>query len=174
VVGAADETDREILFTMNDLYRKLGLSRIYFSAFQPPGRVDFAAPRAPLAREHRLYQVDFLLRKYGFEAGEIPLDRDNLSVHEDPKTAWARLHPGFFPIEINSARKRELLRVPGLGPVSVRRIVKARRKGAISSPVHLKELGVRPRPALAYLLLDGKRSEGGRTVQGVLGFSGPA
>jgi predicted DNA-binding helix-hairpin-helix protein len=156
VVGAAGETDKEFLAVSSHLYGKLGLARIYFSAFQPPGRVDFGSPRAPLTREHRLYQADFLLRKYGFRAEEIPLEAGrNLSLAEDPKTAWARRHPGFFPVEINTAPRSALLRVPGLGPISVRRIVQARREGRLSSRAHLAELGVRPLPALRYLLLDG-------------------
>jgi predicted DNA-binding helix-hairpin-helix protein len=173
VVGAAGETDGEILSMSSHLYGDLDLSRIYFSAFQRPGRVDFGAPRAPLVREHRLYQADFLLRKYGFEAGEIPLDEGNrLALHEDPKSAWARLHPEFFPVEVNQAERRALFRVPGLGPVSVRRILKARAKGRITSRVHLEELGIRPRPALAYLLLDGVKAGGGDgAAQAVFGFS---
>ena len=156
VVGASGEADQEFLGMMSHLYDDLNLSRIYFSAFQPPGAADFGAPRAPLLREHRLYQVDFLLRKYGFKAKEIPLDQGgNMALHEDPKTAWVRLHPDRFPVEINRASRSELLRVPGLGPVSVRRILKARKNGKLSSPAHLESLGVRPGPALPYLLLDG-------------------
>ncbi len=166
VVGASGETDRELIAMSSHLYGDLDLSRIYFSAFQPPGRVDFGAPRAPLLREHRLYQADFLLRKYGFKGDEIPLvDEGSLALHEDPKTAWARLHPEFFPVEINTASRRSLLRVPGLGPVSVRKIVKARGLGKISSRVHVQELGIRSLPALKYLLLDGTRLRFGRAGQ---------
>lgn len=174
VVGAAEETDRELIDLSSHLYGDLKLSRIYFSAYQPPGRVDFGAPRAPLLREHRLYQTDFLLRRYGFKGEEIPLlDGGRLALHEDPKTAWARLHPEFFPVEINTAPRRFLLRVPGLGPVSVRRIVKARGKGKISSRIHVKELGIRPLPALRYLLLDGTRPRIGRSgeTQASFGFA---
>lgn len=172
VVGAAGETDREILGMSSHLYGDLDLSRIYFSAFQPPGRVDFGAPRAPIRREHRLYQSDFLLRKYGFKADEIPLTpQGDLSLHEDPKTAWARLHPDAFPIEINTAPRSRLLRVPGLGPVSVKRILAARRKGKIRDRDHLAELGVRAAPAMSYLLFNGvSRAPGGGRVQGELGF----
>ncbi|MHC4945284.1 MAG: radical SAM protein [Planctomycetota bacterium] len=156
VVGASGETDQELLAAMSHLYKDLNLARIYFSAFQTPGRVDFGAPRAPLLREHRLYQADFLLRKYGFKAEEIPLAEDRqLLLHEDPKTRWARLHPEFFPLEINSAPRSALLRVPGLGPISVRRILKARKEGKIHSKNHLKTLGIRPKPALDYLLFNG-------------------
>lgn len=159
VVGAAGETDKELIGISSHLYKDLGLSRIYFSAFQEPGRVNFGSAPAPLQREHRLYQVDFLLRKYGFQKGEIPLERnDNLSLHEDPKTAWARLHPEFFPLEINTATRSRLLRVPGLGPIYVSRLLKARQRGKITSASHLKALGIRPLPALRYLLFDGAKS----------------
>jgi predicted DNA-binding helix-hairpin-helix protein len=154
------------------LYQDLKLARIYFSAFQPPGRVDFGAPRAPLVREHRLYQADFLLRKYGFRAEEIPLNGEGqMALHQDPKSAWARLHPEFFPLEINRASRQALLRVPGFGPISVRRILKARQQGKITLRTHLTELGIRPLPALKYLLLDGKGMglEGAKTQeQGLL------
>ena len=83
-----------------------------------------------LTREHRLYQVDWLLRKYGFSAQEIPIDGSgNLSLAIDPKEHWARLHPEFYPVNINRASKQELLRVPGLGPVMVGRIIKHRSAG---------------------------------------------
>ncbi len=171
VVGAAGESDGEILSTSSHLYNDLSLSRIYFSAFQQPGRVDFGAPRAPLLREHRLYQADFLLRKYGFRAEEIPLEEKGLlSLALDPKTAWARSHPGYFPMEINTAPRSALLRVPGLGPVSVKRILDARRQGKILSRSHLKELSIRPKPALDYLLFDGARTNPHPVVQGQLGF----
>lgn len=172
VVGAAGETDEELLGMSSHLYRDLKLSRIYFSAFQPPGRVDFGSPRAPLRREHRLYQADFLLRKYGFGATEIPLEGNGrLSLQEDPKTAWAKLHPEFFPVEINTAPRSALLRVPGLGPISVDRILAARRTGKITSLAHLDALKIRPGPALPYLLLDGARhpeADGGRIQKSLL------
>jgi predicted DNA-binding helix-hairpin-helix protein len=83
-----------------------------------------------LTREHRLYQADFLLRKYGFSAAEIPSDkRGFLSLEQDPKEAWARTHPERFPVNLNRAGKWDLLRVPGLGPVTVSRILDMRREG---------------------------------------------
>ncbi len=173
IVGAGKETDREFLSMMGHLYQDLKLARIYFSAYQPPGRLDFGAPGTPLLREHRLYQSDFLLRKYGFEACELPLDGNgNLLESVDPKTAWVRLHPERFPVEINTAEKRDLLRVPGIGPISVRRILKGRRQGKITSSRHLESLGVRAKPALPYLLFDGAKARGdeGKPVQGAFGF----
>jgi predicted DNA-binding helix-hairpin-helix protein len=137
VVGASNETDRELVNYSEGLYKKLGLQRIYFSAYQRGvGEADLPGEHSPLSnselltREHRLYQVDWLLRKYGFSAGEVPLGRDgNLSLTVDPKEAWAQLHPEFFPVNMNRASKWDLLRVPGLGPVMVNRIIKQRQNG---------------------------------------------
>ena len=137
VVGASNETDRELVKYSEGLYKKLGLQRIYFSAYQRGlGEADVPGEHSPLSneelltREHRLYQVDWLLRKYGFSAGEIPLGHDgNLSLTVDPKEAWAQLHPEFFPVNVNRAPKWDLLRVPGLGPIMVNRIIKSRKNG---------------------------------------------
>jgi len=141
VVGAAEERDRDLLEAMARLYGRLRMSRIYFSAYQR-GTGDAGLPgEAPekgsqsdgelLTREHRLYQVDFLLRQYGFQAGEIPVDGQGmLSLAIDPKEHWASLHPEYFPVDVNAASRGELLRVPGLGPIMVARVLAARRKGA--------------------------------------------
>jgi predicted DNA-binding helix-hairpin-helix protein len=137
VVGASTETDREIVDYTGGLYRRLNLSRVYFSAYQRGlGKPDLPGERSVdsndemLLREHRLYQADFLLRKYGFNAAEIPSDkRGFLSLEQDPKAAWARMHPERFPVNLNRAGKWDLLRVPGLGPVTVSRILDMRRKG---------------------------------------------
>ena len=149
VVGAADETDKEIVRYMGGLYGRLGLRGIYFSAYQRglgdpslPGETSSATNAELLAREHRLYQTDYLLRKYGFGADEIGFDgAGNLPLDVDPKEFWARRHPERFPVDVNRADKAELLRVPGLGPVAVRRILNARKAGGrIRS---LESLGVR-------------------------------
>jgi len=114
------------------------LNRVFFSAYQHglghPELPGESAPRlAPgdlLTREHRLYQTDWLLRKYGFDADEIPLDdAGHLSLTTDPKEHWATLHPERFPMDVNAAKRKELLRVPGLGPVTVRRIMGIRKEG---------------------------------------------
>lgn len=145
VVGAAEETDRDLVKYSWGLYRRLRLSRVYFSAYQR-GTGDPALPgeRATgdlLTREHRLYQADFLMRTYGFREDEIPFEPDgHLSLERDPKEVYASLHPELFPIDVNSATKRELLRVPGLGPVAVRRILEMRKERRISS---IEEVGVR-------------------------------
>lgn len=134
VVGASDETDRELVKYMGGLYDRLGLSRVYFSAYQKgagdpglPGERPEVSGADLLLREHRLYQTDWLIRRYGFRADEIPFDETgHLATDADPKEHWARLHPERFPIDINRAGREELLRVPGLGPVVVKRILKLR------------------------------------------------
>lgn len=137
VVGASQETDREIIGYSWKLYKELGLNRVYFSAYQRgagspelPGERSVCANAELLTREHRLYQVDWLIRKYGFKAEEIPLDSNgNLSISVDPKEMWAKLHPEFFPVNINKDDKYRLLRVPGIGEVLVSRILALRENG---------------------------------------------
>jgi len=136
VVGAADDTDRDLVKYSGRLYQKLGLSRIYFSAYQRglgendlPGEQSLKSNGEVLTREHRLYQVDWLIRKYGFSVDEIPFEKDgNLSLEYDPKEVWARNNPGFFPLNINQADKDELMRVPGLGLVTVNFILNFRKQ----------------------------------------------
>ncbi|MBC7225507.1 MAG: radical SAM protein, partial [Anaerolineae bacterium] len=115
VVGAADETDWELLCTAHTLYRGLGLARIYYSPFRPipDTPLEGHAP-TPLLREHRLYQADSLLRLYGFGAEDLVFDAGgNLPLDRDPKLAWALAHPQHFPVEVNRAGRHLLLRVPG-------------------------------------------------------------
>ncbi len=142
VVGASSETDREIIDACGLLYRRLSLQRIYFSAYQRgagaeslPGERSVEDNGAMLMREHRLYQVDWLLRKYGFEASDIPVGGDGrLSLDMDPKEAWAKAHPEFFPVNVNCDDRQRLLRVPGLGERLVSRILAFRRnRSRISS-----------------------------------------
>lgn len=138
IVGAADETDKKIVRYMTGLYQRLKLSRVYFSAYQSaPGAESLSAeaenPADRLLREHRLYQTDFLMRKYGFTDTDILFDeRDRLSLEKDPKQLWAEAHPEFFPININRADKFTLLRVPGLGPRTVRMILDCRKTGRVN------------------------------------------
>jgi predicted DNA-binding helix-hairpin-helix protein len=135
IVGASHETDAEIVKYTTALYDRLNLNRIYFSAYQvglgdsslPAEQTQTQDPQNILTREHRLYQVDFLLRKYGFKGDEIPFEKDGrLSLTIDPKQYWADHHPETFPLNINSSPKHLLLRVPGLGPVTVSRILQQR------------------------------------------------
>ncbi|MFP4058136.1 MAG: radical SAM protein [Candidatus Brocadiia bacterium] len=159
LVGASTETDGEIVRAMGRLYGRWGLSRVYFSAYQRglgdpglPGERAGLPPHALLTREHRLYQADWLLRKYGFQPHEIPLGPDgNLALDTDPKEVWAGRHPDFFPVDVNRASRGELLRVPGLGPVTVRRILERRREGRLRGIEALGKPGKRLRRAAAYL-----------------------
>jgi predicted DNA-binding helix-hairpin-helix protein len=138
IVGAAGETDKKIVRYMTGLYQRLKLNRVYFSAYQSaPGAESLSAeaenPADRLLREHRLYQTDFLMRKYGFTDTDILFDgRDRLSLEKDPKQLWAEAHPEFFPININQADKFTLLRVPGLGPRTVRTILDCRKTGRVN------------------------------------------
>lgn len=137
VVGAAGETDREIVRYSWGLYKRLALSRVYFSAYQRglgaedlPGEHSARSNDEVLTREHRLYQTDWLIRKYGFGEDEIPFEADgNLSLRCDPKETWAKRHPEFFPVDINRASRDELLRVPGLGFITVKQIMEHRKNG---------------------------------------------
>jgi putative DNA modification/repair radical SAM protein len=151
IVGASEEDDRTIITLSGALYRKFSLRRVYYSAFMPVGvpgaggipdkrLPDIAGP--PLVREHRLYQADWLLRFYHFTAAEI-LDRESpfLDPRIDPKTAWALKHLTFFPVEINSAGYETLLRVPGIGAKTARRIIEIRRSRSLSFD-SLRRLGV--------------------------------
>ena len=159
VVGAAGESDSEILGTVDRLYRELGLTRAYYSAFQPIARtpLENLAPASPL-REHRLYQSDYLLRCYGFALNELIFGRDGrLSMDVDPKMAWARTHPERFPVEINRASRRQLLRVPGIGPRSAERILRMRRQGRLRRIADLRASGAVASRATPFVLLDGRR-----------------
>lgn len=159
VVGASGETDREIVKYTWGLYRRLDLQRVYFSAYQRgagdsdlPGEHSALTNDQMLMREHRLYQTDFLFRKYGFDEGEIPFDSTgNLDLGIDPKEAWARLHPEFFPLNINKADRMELLRIPGLGHVTVDLIIRLRREGRIRSIHDLVRAGKRLSKAGEYV-----------------------
>lgn len=142
VVGASDERDAEIVRYMFGLYERLKLNRVYFSAYQSelgarniPGEQSIGTPPAQrLLREHRLYQVDFLIRKYQFKSDDIAFNESgNLDLERDPKQVWADNHPGFYPVHLNRAEPQELLRVPGFGPRTVARILERRRSGRISS-----------------------------------------
>ena len=167
VVGAGEETDGEFIRLAGRLYGGLNLSRVYYSAFQPVAGTPLARrPPATFEREHRLYQVDFLLRRYGFGVDEIVLDEnDNLPCETDPKSAWASRHPEFFPVEINTAAKELLLRVPGIGPIAAGRIITRRENRKLKTLADLKRLRAVAARAAPFILLDGKRRDGGRRTQ---------
>ncbi len=158
VVGASPEDDRTILGLAESLYARFRMRRVYYSAFVPV-RPDPRLPRVapPLLREHRLYQADWLLRFYGFRASEI-LEAAGPSLAEDidPKSAWALAHLEFFPVELLSAAPSELLRVPGLGANSARRIVETRRCGVLREE-DLSRMGIVMKRARYFLTLRGRR-----------------
>jgi predicted DNA-binding helix-hairpin-helix protein len=149
IVGASDERDSEIVDYMFGLYNRLNFKRVYFSAYQKglghpdiPGERQFLTHlEKPFIREHRLYQVDFLIRKYGFKKEDIVLDGGgNLSFDKDPKQVWADSHPEYYPVRINTSESKILLRVPGIGPDTVNRILKIRRENKIH---RLEDLGLK-------------------------------
>ena len=149
IVGASDETDSEIIKYTFGLYKRLNFKRVYFSAYQKGlgnpdihGERQFLSnPEEPFMREHRLYQVDFLIRKYGFTSEDILLDKNgNLSFDKDPKQVWADSHPDYYPVRINTSDRETLLRVPGLRPETVKKILEMRRGRRIS---RLEDLGIK-------------------------------
>ena len=163
IVGASDERDSEIVDYMYGLYNRLNFKRVYFSAYQKglghpaiPGERQFLTnPEKPFIREHRLYQVDFLIRKYGFDREDIVLDNNgNLSFDRDPKQAWADNHPEYYPVRINTSDKEELLRVPGLGPDTVKKIIEMRRERKLASPADLRIKGKRLEKIKGYVLFE--------------------
>jgi predicted DNA-binding helix-hairpin-helix protein len=159
VVGATPDTDRTILDTVTGLYRRGGIHHAQFSAFRPIRDTPMEDRRAtPALREHRLYQADHLLRTYGFTPDEIAYDQDGqLPLALDPKAAWALAHPERFPVEIRSAAAEELLRVPGIGPASARRIVMTRASTSPRGLRDLRQLGVVTSRAAGFLTLGGRR-----------------
>ena len=163
IIGATPDSDFQILRLTQGLYRKYGLKRVFFSAYMPV-QEDALLPsldtRPPLLREHRLYQADWLLRFYGFDASEL-LDEGHQSFNPlvDPKCNWAINHMDQFPVEVNRAPYEMLLRVPGVGVKSAQRIVAARRTSTLTFE-GLKRIGVVLKRAQYFLLCSGKMAEG--------------
>ena len=154
VVGATETSDRQILLTATHLYGQYKLKRIYFTGFSPYPEADSRLPlkATPLIREHRLYQSDWLMRFYGFEASELTTEEEpSLSLTEDPKTVWARTHPEFFPVDVNAGTREALLRVPGIGYRNVERILSIRRYHRLLLE-DLRKLNVRVKQAVAYIV----------------------
>jgi len=156
VVGAAGESDQRIMQTASEVYGRYSLRRVYYSGYSPVCGEVLAPPVPPL-RQHRLYQADWLLRFYGFGFPELPFQEDgSLPTAADPKAAWALLHPERFPVEVNRATCDELLRVPGIGPISAKRILALRAERAFRDLRDLSRLGVAVNRARQFLLLDGR------------------
>ena len=171
IVGATGEDDRQIINLSSSLYKKFSLKRVYYSAFMNPGRYvqtespgtegaicDPRLPQTvgpPLVREHRLYQADWLLRFYHFSAGEIlSEDEPFLDAHIDPKTAWALKNMDFFPIEINRADYDTLLRIPGIGAKTARRVIESRRSRSLSLD-NLRRMGAVLKRARYFITASG-------------------
>ena len=159
IIGATEENDYQLLMTTESLYKQFDLKRVFFSAFIPVNE-DPALPspdtKPPLLREHRLYQADWLLRFYGFEANELlSPDRPDFNTQIDPKCDWAVRHLEKFPMEIMTAGYYELLRVPGIGVKSAKRIVAARRMGKLDYP-DLKKMGVVLKRAQYFITCNGR------------------
>jgi putative DNA modification/repair radical SAM protein len=157
IVGASPESDLTILKLSEALYKKYSLKRVYYSAFMPVGRSPLLPDieKPPLVREHRLYQADWLLRFYGFKAGEILEQNDpELDLDLDPKSAWALRHPEFFPVDLATAPMEQLLRVPGIGQISALRLVQSRRFGGLTFD-DIKKSGVVMKRACYFITCRG-------------------
>lgn len=163
IVGATPESDNRILTLASSLYERYDLKRVFFSAYVPmmeDERLPEPGSPVPLRREHRLYQADWLMRYYGFAAGELATPEEPwLDLEVDPKLAWALRNINRFPVEVMDASLEELLRVPGVGPVGARRIVAARRSGRIGFD-ELRRLNVTLRRARHFLTCSGRRAPG--------------
>jgi predicted DNA-binding helix-hairpin-helix protein len=159
VVGGADESDLELLSTTEKLHRQMSLARAYFSGFNPISDTPLENKTpTPLERQNRLYQASFLIRDYGFTLEEMPFkDGGNLPLEVDPKLAWAQHHLTEQPIEINRAPRYQLLRIPGIGPKGVEKILSARRIATIRNLSQLTKLGIIARKAAPFILLDGNQ-----------------
>jgi len=157
IVGASDENDLQIIKLSDSLYQGYGLKRVYYSGYVPITD-DARLPQVtqpPLVREHRLYQTDWLMRFYGFQADEI-LDpaHPHLDLEIDPKLAWALRNRHLFPVDVNTADSAMILRIPGVGARSAERIVQARRFGSLTAE-HLTQFGVVMKRAKHFLTARG-------------------
>ncbi len=156
IVGATETPDNEILKTANELYTGQRLRRVYYSAYSPIPHADALLPgkSPPLVREHRLYQADWLLRFYGFDVNEIVVRKDkNLDLEIDPKLAWALQQRGYFPVDVNTASREQLLRVPGIGARNVKRILSIRRHQRLRTD-DLKKLRVAWKRAKSFVITE--------------------
>lgn len=159
VVGATPDSDRAIVGRIAGLYQRGGMHHAQFSAFRPITDTPMEGVRAtPALREHRLYQADHLLRGYGFSSDEVVFDSaGNLPLATDPKAAWALSHPERFPIEIRTASREELLRVPGFGPATARRIAEERTGTTIRHLRDLRKMGAVTTRAAGFITIGGRR-----------------
>ena len=174
VVGATPDNDRLIVNRVSELYSAGGVHHVHFAAFRPIRDTPLEQRAAvPAIREHRLYQTDYLLRYYGFDAGELVYTSDgNLPLSQDPKVMWALSHAEHFPVDIATATREALLRVPGIGVLTAKRIVNERRSTFIRDLNDLKRLGVQTGRAAGFLSLKGRALGAGKLTQ-QLGFWKP-
>ncbi|MEZ0536269.1 putative DNA modification/repair radical SAM protein [Caldicellulosiruptoraceae bacterium PP1] len=160
IIGATKDTDYQIIKLSQNLYKKIGLKRVYYSAYTPvnnDSRIENVSS-PPLLREHRLYQADWLIRVYNFDADELLNDNQNLPLEYDPKVLWALKNLDKFPIEINKCSYEQLIRVPGIGINSAKRIISARHFHSLSFE-DLKKIGVVLKRAKFFITCNGKMFE---------------
>ncbi len=169
VVGAAEESDRQIYRRVDQMYTDWNLKRVYYPPFRPAWETPMEEhPPVPAARERRLYQMDWLRRVYGFATNEIDLAFDHggfLSLEQDPKTVIAMENLDAFPMDLNAVSKDQLLRIPGIGPVSADRIIQTRRRHRIDTWRDLQTMGVVRKRAWPYVVFPGQRPPSGKQLR---------
>lgn len=161
VVGAAPDDDRTIVRRVSELYSAGGVHHVHFSAFRPIRETPLESRAAvPALREHRLYQTDYLLRYYGFDEREVIYDEGgNLPLDVDPKVAWALAHRDMYPLDVMTASYDQLVRIPGIGVITARRLVDERRSTQIRGLADLRKLGVQTTRAAGFLTVRGRALE---------------
>jgi predicted DNA-binding helix-hairpin-helix protein len=161
VVGAAPDDDRTIVRRVSELYSGGGVHHVHFSAFRPIRETPLESRAAvPALREHRLYQTDYLLRYYGFAEPELIYDEGgNLPLDVDPKVAWALAHRDLYPLDVMTASYDQLVRIPGIGVITARRLVDERRSTQIRGLADLRKLGVQTTRAAGFLTVRGRALE---------------
>lgn len=159
IIGATGESDKDIMFSATHYYKNYHMKRVYYSGYVPvaeDSRLPSIGSKVPMLRENRLYQTDWLLRFYGFAVNEIVNDKHpNLDVDIDPKLSWALRNMHHFPVDVNTADKRMLARIPGMGMRSVAKILKARKFRKLNWE-HLKKIGVALNRAQYFMVCDSK------------------
>ena len=158
IIGAGGESDFDIVNRAENLYNSYSLKRVFYSAFVPVVKSEFTKDikKAPLLREHRLYQADWLLRFYGFKSSDLLNNKNkNFDLRIDPKTDWAINNIDKFPIEINKASFSDLIKIPGIGRISARKIINARKYRKLEY-WHLKKLNISVKRARNFITVNGK------------------
>jgi len=159
IVGATGESDKDIMYSATYYYQTYNMKRVYYSGYVPvthDSRLPAIGSQVPMLRENRLYQTDWLLRFYGFSVGEILNNQHpNLDMDVDPKLSWALRNLHYFPVDVNTADKRLLARIPGIGMQSVQKIIKARKFRKLSWD-HLKKIGVALNRAQYFMVCESR------------------